>query len=92
MPSKFLPCSDTITYTAKYPLHGQIRSEYSKAEYRREAKYLIGVSLDPLLLAIFKFWFHEILFYSTNYNEIFVVKKNITAELCNFTKSLLQLI
>ena len=40
---------------------------------------LIGVILDPVL-AVFKFWFHE----------IFVVINNITAELCNFTKFLLH--
>ena len=41
-----------------------------------KAKYLIGVIID-LVLAVFKFWYHEI---------FVVAKKNITAELCNFTK------
>ena len=46
----------------------------------KKAKYLIGVILD-LVLAVFKFSFHE----------IFVVTKNITSsELCNFMKFLLQ--
>ena len=55
------------------------RFDFETKYYRGKAKYLIGVILDPVL-AVFKFWFHE----------IFVDTKYFFSKLCNFTKFLLQ--
>ena len=49
---------------------GTITVWRSSQTKRGKAKYLIGIILDPVLLAVFKFWFHE----------IFVVTKNTTVE------------